>query len=200
MSTPKLPTQEHLFDSPEELHFSYWLDELKSEGFIIEWYRDITPYQMTSGLKHSYTVTENLKTKTKTTDKQQIILRPSEYTPDFRIIWSDTADNIFFQTFDHKGKITAPFIASVYEGVPISIVEVKPDFDRDNMTRLFILNQKFVWDKYKEYINQVEVKGLFEKTFTPYEYRLTPVQRKERKLGWTPISLLDYYNAKTTTR
>ena len=63
------------------------------------------------------------------------------------------------------------------------------------MTRVFKNNQKFIWDKYKEYVNLIYVTELFEQTFTPKKYRLTPTG-KPRKINWNPITLKQFVDDK----
>lgn len=184
-----------IYDSFEELHFAYWLNELKEEGFITDWSRTCLPISLTDGLYHSFTETKILKTKTKQNEKRQVLLAPSVYTPDFNICWSAKAKGTFFVTLAHDGRIATPFIGKQEADVYSSLVEIKPLFDQNNMTRVFKNNQKFIWDKYKEYVNLIYVTELFEQTFTPKKYRLTPTG-KPRKINWNPITLKQFVDDK----
>ena len=185
------------FDSPEEFYFAHWIQELKENHLVHDWQHNHCTYKLTDGLVHTWTELQQLKTKTKTLNKTQIFLRPSEYTPDFLIYWSIAGQDVLFNHFAQTKKLDAPFIASCEEGTFYSIVEVKPDFDRNNMTRLFVNNQKFMWNKHREFVNLIHIKELFESTFTPAAYMYTPTG-KVRKLGWNPQTIDKFIYANKT--
>ena len=174
------------FDSHEELYFSWYLDELKAKGYINNWNRNETSYQLTDGLIHKY-----IKPMKKVEDKQleQAILKPSVYTPDFTIYWKPKAIGIFVsKLYVTKGKITTPFICQLPELV--SIIETKGAFDMGNMTRLANNNIKFVYEKYKVLITMVKVPAIFNKTFTPERYYMTDKTFKPRKLKYKNVRTL----------
>jgi len=77
----------------------------------------------------------------------------------------------------------------------ITYIEVKPPFDRNNMERLFKLNQKWMLQKHDVFINLVKIKELFEKTFTPKEYLTTP-SGKKRVLRWKSKTVFSFINNK----
>ena len=70
-------------------------------------------------------------------------------------------------------------------------IEVKGNYDNNNMTRLFSLNQKWVYQKYGIYYNLVKVPKIFEKTFTPEAYLKTSTG-KDRKINYK-VKLIDEY-------
>lgn len=70
-------------------------------------------------------------------------------------------------------------------------VEVKGNYDNNNMTRLFSLNQKWVYQRYGIYYNLVKVPKIFEKTFTPEAY-LKTATGKDRKINFK-VKLIDEY-------
>lgn len=176
------------YDSDEELYFAYWLVELEKVGFIESWFRHISPIPVTAGLPHEWTKVTELKTKTKKELKKQWILEPSEYTPDFDVTWTPEAQDILFQRLEDDTRITAPFIAHRFQ----STVEIKASFDRHNMTRSFINNQKFLWDKYRIFVNLIKLEDLFNKTFTP-QARLYKKNGEPRKITkWTVRTLSEY--------
>lgn len=185
------------FDSPEEFYFAHWLQELKDNHLVHDWNHNHNTYKLTDGLIHEWSESQQLKTKTKIVDKKQILLRPSEYTPDFLVYWNHLGLDVFFNHFAQLKKLDAPFVASFEEGTFYSVVEIKPDFDRNNMTRLFINNQKFMWDKHREYVNLIHIKELFQATFTPAAYMYTPTG-KVRKLAWKPQTIGEFIYANKT--
>jgi hypothetical protein len=170
------------FDSKEELHFSWYLNELRNAGYINKWdkFENVNdPYPLTEGLAHKY-----IKPMKRVEDKElyQTILAPSVYTPDFKIWWTPKARGIFVTDLNiySKEKITTPFICQ--DG--ISIVETKGTFDMGNMTRLANNNIKFVYQKFGVFINMIKVPTIFKNTFTPDRYLLTYKSFKARKINY----------------
>lgn len=153
------------FDSDEEVYVAMWLQELKEAGFVKDWMKCVTPIQLTNGLKLKYVKNTQLKTKLKVENKEHTLLKPSEYTPDFEINWTYDGWKQFisgiYNDFD-KDKLffNRNYVASTF-------LEVKPEFDQNNMERAFRMNQKFVWDKHQIFVNLVEPVSLFKKTFIP---------------------------------
>ena len=176
------------YDAVEEYYFHCYIFELFNSGFIKEFGMQPFEISLTSGLYNNYVEKIQLKTRIKKVDKKQTILYPSVYTPDFNIVWNEKSNGIFYNLLNDDKRITTPFIANELNGDIYSIVECKPTFDSRNMTRLFINNQKFIWDKYNKYINLIHIVDLFEKTFTPAEYLLTPTG-KPKKLKYIPKTL-----------
>lgn len=173
------------FDSKEELYFSWWLDQLKASKYINRWERNEKSYTLFSGLEHDY-----IKPMKRVEDKRvvQTILQPSVYTPDFIIYWENKAIGKFVSILQkHDGKIKTPFICDDYL---MSVVETKADFDRNNMSRLANNNIKFVYSKYKVYIDMVKLPSLFNKTFTPDRYLMTDRTFKPRKLNYKNVRTL----------
>ncbi len=137
-----------IFDSDDEKFFSYWLEELEEEGLIRGWELHPTSFRLFEGL----TVEKNIQLKTKTKTVEKTLLQPHIYTADFIIRGkSDFLDSVF----------TRSGLEQYY------YVEVKPPFDRYNMTRLFHVNQKWVYEKFGIYVNQVIINTLFKQTFVP---------------------------------
>jgi hypothetical protein len=196
MSLTNLKYQEVFFDSDEEVFFAMWLEELKTHGYVVQWNKLYHPIILTKGLKVPYKKLTQLKTKLKVEDKEKHLLKPSEYTPDFRVYFSEKAyDSIasFIEVGDFNP--TALFYAEndgeQRKEIVMHTVEVKPHFDQNNMERLFVNNQKFIWDKYKIFVNLIEPIELFKKTFVPlqampylvYRKKPTSVKNKHKKVG-----------------
>jgi hypothetical protein len=170
------------FDSNEERYFSWYLDELKKSGFVTKWslIPDEDSYPLTDGLSVEYIVPMK---KVDDKIKVQSILKPSVYTPDFKIIWTIRAYGTFVTELDdpmRRDKITTPFISQDGE----SIVETKGTFDKNNMTRLANNNIKFVFERHGIFINMIKVPGIFNKTFTPERYFLTDKTLTPRKISY----------------
>ena len=182
------------FDTYDEYIFALWLEELKVAGYIKDWKHEPYEFKLSDGLKIQYQKVTELKTKTKIEDKEQTILQPSVYTPDFWIKWEEKSYGKLFQDISSNVKIVCPFISnSLYGKHYYSYVELKPSFDSGNMTRLFKNNQKFVYEKFKVYINLfIGLDDLFNKTFTPHEYTLTHKTKVPRKMKYIPKTLKEF--------
>lgn len=110
---------------------------------------------------------------------KELKLRAHEYTPDFLISWSPGAINGL--KLDWKK-----------DRPNLSEVEIKPSFDAHNMTRLFKLNQKWVYQKYGIYIELVIPEKLFEKTFCPDRFKYTDSGKGLRKLKQSYLNIDEY--------
>lgn len=188
------------FDSKDEEYIALWLEELKNNDIIIDYDRSIS-YELNNGLSVNYNEIKELKTKSTSKEKKQVLIPIKVYTPDFEVIWNK--NNILIEKFidflyeDKKKdkliyKLTTGAISSIYT----STIEVKPIFDMHSMTRLFKTNQAIMWDKYNIYVNLVNYQDLFEKTFTPKKYILTEKTLKERKIKWKVKTLEEFINNK----
>ena len=207
------------FDSDEEIFFAMWLQELDNAGYIAAWEKNTKPIPLTHGLKLKYKRETKLKTKIKIDDKEKILLNPSEYTPDFNIHWTKLGLEkfVFNLLYDnnltverrkrehfHTDPSTALFFTNEYNE---TWIEIKSTFDFNNMSRLFINNQKFVWERHQIFVNLVEPVALFKKTFLPlqcepyFRYKKVPkkAQAAGKKIGdwkidWTPRTIKEYLN------
>ena len=175
------------YDSPEEAYVSWYLDELVEAGYVARYVHQ--PKSFILSPKQIYDWRKDLKTKTKW--MESTLLQPHVYTPDFEVSWNNGVllrfiygnvgrDEPFWHSYDDVG----------YEAT--SYIEVKPSFDRNNMTRLFTINQKWMYDKYGIYVQKVIPQKLFEQTFTPKKYLLTDMGKQKRKLIFAPRTLKEY--------
>jgi len=170
------------FDSPDETFFAMWLQELLEAEFILAWERCTKSFEVTEGVKNAF--------KEGSKEKTQTILQNLEYTPDFEVYWSIKSDSVFYGVLGNGRKIVEPFISDH----KMSVVEVKPNFDKNNMTRLFRQVQKFLYKTRKLYVNQVIIEKLFGETFTPREYLLTKTGKERKITKWKVKSLEDFLN------
>lgn len=194
-------------DSNDELYFSWYCEELKEFGIIYDFTRG-NSYELNKTLKIEYKEIKVLKTKTKIVDKIQTLIPTKIYTPDFEIIWNRGENSRkFVQVLKESIQITKPFICQLLEGIFTSIIEIKPQFDQNNMTRLFKTNQAIMWDK-KIYVNLIGYEELFENTFTPKKFILNPNQiysnntkfgkKGDSKIKWKIRTLKEYLDGNTT--
>lgn len=164
-------------DSDEEKYFLMWAFELKKQGLIsgISRANDFTLFD---GLYETKEVVKKLKTKTSVKNVQKTVLAPTIYTPDFVITWTDS--EIFFRDM------------SAGKGDRVSVVEVKPDFDEHNMTRLAIDKCKWLWQVQEIFVNICKMPSFFKETFTPVEYLVTNKTKQARKVKWEVRTCEEY--------
>jgi len=179
------------FQSDGEWYFSFFLDELYVHGIINRYMYESNTFTLSKA--KSYPVLEIKKTKTKL--KQLSFLQEHVYTPDFLIEWNEDYLNKFFRLInDETCTVKCPFFAvrSTKDGKAYTFLETKPQFDQNNMTRLFRLSQKWLYDKYGLYVQLCVVPDFFGKTFTPAKFFMTDKTMKPRTLKYTPITLNEY--------
>lgn len=191
------------YDSKEEIWFAMWLQELMDAGYVQRFQKTMIPMPLTEGLTFQYEKVTKLKTKVKTETKTHILLRPSEYTPDFQVIFTDKGKELFLSEISNNPNKDKLFFYTGYERHVF--FEIKPSFDQNNMERLFRNNQKFIWDKHKIFVNLVEPIELFKKTFLPlqaqddFKYKKAPTGKNKGKksvgdwkMDWTPKTLKEF--------
>lgn len=176
---------ENPFDSDEERWFYYWCVELLEAGYIKEFIHQPQSFRLANEVRH--TIVKPMK---RVEDKllSKILLEDKVYTPDFKIIWSGV--NHF-----HLPKATLLQCSLIKEFISgkiisereklsdasyafVSYIEIKPDFDQNNMTREFKINQKWMYQKYGIYINLIIPTkknkpkiNWFQQTFTPEAFK-----------------------------
>lgn len=155
-------------DSDEELWFCWYLQELKEAGIILDADVNRRAISLSNKVEHTF---QRIKKKGL---KREIefLMHPHEYTPDFNVQFNMQYRDVFYGVFVMGRKFPAqkiPFL-SFSPGQHAAIIEVKPSFDQNNMTRLVRTNLKWVFDKYGIYIELVKVPEIFKDTFTPQKY------------------------------
>lgn len=190
------------YDSLDELAILQWLFELKAYGYVKKIER-AESFLLCDSLVNNYA--EKVK-KVSSRPMTQTLLHGHSYTPEFKVTWDEKArDKIVWMSGDctkfEKVFIGRSIIPPVnpFNSSPkyyrdiITYIEVKPSFDQNNMERLFKINQKWMWEKHKIFVNLVKVQDLFPVTFTPKAYLTTPTGRV-RLLKWKPKTLSEYLN------
>ncbi len=172
-------------DSQEEVMTIMYFEELIEAGYVEKIQRADT-FSLSPKVVNQYSEVVQMKTKLKEVEKNQVLLHEHVYTPEFTVDFTHAGKALFVDRVDSKKKIVAPFIGDyrIY-------IEVKPDFDQNNMTRLFKINQKWMWNKYNLFVNLVHPHKLFEETFTPKAY-LVNASGKKRVIHW-PVRTLEEY-------
>lgn len=177
------------YDSNDEMYFHWYLMELKDNGFIQGYELQPTPFILSNEVRMSYT-----KPMKKVADKilSYSILNGHIYTPDAKIFWNEKSSKgvLYNNVGNYYNRIDdVPFLAIDN----VSYVEIKPSHDFKNMTRLVKLNQKWVWDKHKEFVNIITPQKLFNETFTPGRFFLTDKSSTKRKLNYKNIKTINEF-------
>lgn len=178
------------FDSEEERIFYCYLKELKDAGFVDDFICQPDPFVLSDKVEYQWVE----KNKTKDITKTSTILQPHSYTPDFQIEWNEKAHGIFYyELFDGNKLDKIPFVAN---DPKTSIVEIKPSFDYQNMTRLAMINMKMVYEIYGIYVQKITPIGknccLFAKTFLPKDAKYTLKTKQLKKYKFETISLEEF--------
>jgi hypothetical protein len=174
-------------DSKEEVHFSWWLNELHEAGYISDWQYQPRTFDLSETI--TYGVEVQLKTKVRIDEK--CLMQKHTYTPDFRISWNVDAKHLFYSNVDCGVDLKKCLI--VAQG-GISHIDIKPKaWGNNSFMEAFKLNQKWVYAKYGVFVQPVVTWGgatsCFESTFCPARFIYTDKTRKIRELKFTARSL-----------
>ena len=171
----------------EELYFSYYLDELIKACLVENYTYEATKYELTPKYSYNYVKITELKTKTKREDKTKVIFQPMTYCPDFIINF--TVEGTIISGALDKNKV---FITS--NSSLTNTTDVKGAFaGKTNSTQYtFPLKQKYMYDKYRIYVQKIVPDTLFQKTFTPDKVILNEVYKVNCRNGKKGGSKLDY--------
>ena len=187
---------EEELDSNEERYFLWWLVDLYKAGYVNNVVAQPAPFELGDGMTHDYEKVMATKTK----DMTEVVLQPNSYTTDFSVEWTEKAYGIFVVRESYRDRIMHGRKRLIDIGYKRgnnywSFVEIKGDFDNNNMTRLAIINIKWVWHKYKTFINLHKVPTLFSKTFTPERYIYNNKDGRKRKIKFDVRSLGEFIDS-----
>ena len=178
--------------SVEEDQFNSFLLDLKKNGYIKEIHYEHESFSLSSTVY--YERKKQLKTKVKVT--QATLLREHIYTPDFIVEWDESAMDIFISQ-DHSTPLSVTTDLMSY-------IEVKGNFDQNNMTRLFKLNQKWVYQKYGIYVQLVKMPSFLSKVYVPNSIKKDMYYKRGKKKGQSKLkkilSLNEFINEKQNTK
>lgn len=139
--------------SKAEERVEKYLKHLQSLGYV-ESYR-YEPY--------SFEVTE------KVTANGRVVLEDMRYTPDFEVVFNLSAVDDYIVQPVLEGAVPKTyrkdwiFLGRINgAGKIISIIEVKPTFDKNNMTRYFTAIRKILFAKDRIFVNLIKVGSLKE--------------------------------------
>jgi len=200
------------FASEEEWIFSWWLNELIEAGFIVEVEYQPEPFQ----LSESVVASAKMLKKNKVQVVEKKVFAEHIYTPDWRIMWSQTAIGVFVTSLnDIADKENNVYFYNCKMGIgwPESIIDIKGSFNgmNNSSATTFPLNQKWVYSKYGIYVQKViplyytKTKqgkriphGLFADTFTPNRYLVQNERINVRRtIHYEPRTLQEYLKLRT---
>ena len=189
---------EEKLESDEEKYFVWWLIDLKIAGFVNNALHEPTTFELSDPLVKEWKTEVQMKTKLKVLKGTEEVLPGLVYTPDFAVEWTEKAIGIFCTEVNVEDKIT-------YKSIPImeivrkvgnyywSYVEVKPIFDKNNMTRAAKIKMNWTYQKHDTFINLHRVgDAFFKKTFTPERYNWTNKNGTRRKINYKSRSLAEF--------
>jgi hypothetical protein len=196
-----------MIDEPKsEFYFQMWLDELKGAGFIVDYIKQPDLIQLSEPVICTWEVLK----KGKVTPKIKRLMAEHIYTADYKIKFNSEAKNTIISNVEYIDANENILLSCDPKNKLITfgmeaIVECKPIFDQNNMTREFRLNQKWLYLN-RVFVNLVKIPDFFEKTFTPKKYIDEQIYKKrtqdkktkvwhevgETKLRYIPIVLEQY--------
>lgn len=204
-------------DTTEELHFAWYLEELKEHGYIVGYDSHPYTFELFTGMKFRAIANKNKLPKTKPPNVEDRELLPKNtYTPDFAIYWTKKAHGIFieeaglfpvmdyetpFFTYGSAGTSNLLEEIAPIDTFDISVVDVKPAVANrfaGNLSSIytFPIEQKWVMDKYGVYVQKVIAEGkktcLFAKTFTPRRYLQTDKTMARRNIHHDTPNIEEY--------
>lgn len=178
------------YDSDEELYFTWYLDELKEYSVIIGYDYHPKPFELSPKVYHTYQ--KKMKIKSKLVNA--FLLASHSYQADFIIRWNPDYITKIFCDISQLSPLNTPFIANRPQNshYPYSVIDVKGIFSFNDTYRRFSIEQKWVYQKYRIYVQKIIPEKLFRETFTPEKYKYTNRTEKPRKLKYTPVSIKEY--------
>lgn len=164
------------FDSEEEIQFYLWLNELKSAGYIKK-FKKVTE-SIVICEPYVDTVVKKSKDKVKKT-----VFRSLSYTPDFEIIWNESAMNKFCLHDHCDGKI---YVNSAMK----SIIDVKGRYSGiyNNSGVTFPIIQKVLFAFKGIFVQKIIPDELFASSFLPEKLFKTKTG-KDRSWRFAKITL-----------
>jgi hypothetical protein len=140
------------FASDEEYQIFLWLVEAENIGLVKGWMYESRSFSLITKATRPHFV----KLKTKIREEQKHLLNGHSYKPDFN----------FLGVRAHPlAKMLAGAILVSYDGM--FWTDVKGTFNPHGGDRVFSINQKLVYNRYKIYVNKVIPEKFFKKTWVP---------------------------------
>ena len=127
-------------------------------------------------------------------DEPVTLLKAHRFTPDIEIEWDESAHEIFYNVSKIYTK-GIPFV--IGKGDPCSVTDVKPDIDKgrdkNNTIYKFEINAGWLMQKEGVYVQMIQCKTLFYRTFTPKRFLYQDKnESKFRRISFSTRTLEEY--------
>ena len=170
--------------SDEEFFYLCWLSELCNAGYVDNVWYEYTTFELYGGYEKLYE--ECLKTKVN--HKCERLIKPTVYTPDFKVEWTEKAEGVFYYDYVDKARLTSNNKPLYHLGSRlVSHVEIKPVHNQNNMTSYAQLKINWLFATQGVYVNMFKIPTMFGLNFYPGEYLVTDVKRSPRNVGFPVI-------------
>lgn len=175
----------YVYKSNEEIIFSHYLNELKLNNYIIDYYYE--PEIITIIDK------KELIFKTNKKDRVEHLLHDLTYTYDFKIVWNpELSKNLFYKNIgDDFVYVNKKLL--FYAKNDISYIDVKGTFvgPHNNSAITFPLVQKILYELKDMFVQKIIPIKLMEKSFVPETYLNTKLN-KPRKFKFITKTLNEF--------
>lgn len=187
-------------DSVEEIAIYNWCIEAVKEGLIESWTVDSPIYQPFSiTVFDSVSKTEEsnpvvlLKGIKMPKSKSTTLLREHAYTPDFKLTFTDKFIQLFPEALP---KLLKPTTVDVNNNSAVVYIDVKGAFNLHSGDRVFSINQKWVYQQTKIFVNKLVPDDLFHLTYVPTAEQYTKKKKTLREKYITCKTLEECINNK----
>lgn len=174
-----------MLQSNEEVYFSWFLYELMYYGYIDDITFQPKSFELSDKIGIDYIKIDKHGKKKK---YKYTLDSGKRYTSDVKVLWNKKAKDIFHYCVEEHDysravdlDISKMFISNKSSTNYFSYFEVKPIFDKHNMTRLVKHITSFVYSKTNIYINIVVPQKVFESMFYPQRFLFTDRALKMKK-------------------
>lgn len=192
----------YTFDSPEELWFAWWLEELLERGVVESWGYQAKTWPLTSECVLCW----QEQGARKVLDRHCQLFRPHTYTADFSVLWKDErciertypSELSGVWTLRQSGAFFGPrnskaIMLCANSNMPVCHVDIKGAFVRMKAQEaVFSLARGVVWERHHDYVNKIIPHStsrktpacLFRDTFVPRRFLFTDKTAKMRTIPY----------------
>jgi len=189
---PEEPVKERKI-SEEEIGFEWMIKELMTHKAIKSYSMQPKAYRLTESKQ--FTAMIKLKSMKVAKAMPRELIAKHLYTSDFKIVWEKAAHHYLHECpFEVVLNKEVPFFSNLdpETGDYYSIIEVKANFDQNNMTRLFSMNQKWVLEVHNIYVELVKVPDIYKRMFVPLKAMFTPKKHDVKKWSFKVLACSEY--------